>query len=149
MLIASSGVAIILGTRSIKKKCTSKKGNPADSTPDKVAKSTLPDNYKNPANYTIRVKLLGTSQVEDSDQTNLSNEKYIFTDDKTGALLGDGTRGQILYLHIEKPTKIKCHVGCGFDDGILYYYNPRNNAMYNVILNQQTGEVEFVPTSSF
>ena len=107
----------------------------------KIRKLRETANYTPPAEkplspYAVQVKLFDTSY--DSGIACYVKITYTFTDADTGETLGRGSQHEIVTLNVDKPTRIKCHLGRGFKDAILNY-TPRENAKYKVIPNSYTG----------
>lgn len=104
-----------------------------------------PQEPKEISPYAVQVKLYDTGY--DTGSRAAFKMIYTFTDADTGVGLGRGTQFEILTLNVDKPTRIKCHLGRGFKDVILNYI-PRENAKYRVIPNIHTG-IRFEETTSF
>ena len=99
---------------------------------------------------TIQVKLLGTNSSAGETNEILSvGMKFIFTDDKTGVVLGEGVQNQVITLSMDHATKIRCHLAEGIEDAFLYYYYPRNNAKYKAFYDVDNKELVFESTDSF
>lgn len=86
--------------------------------------------------YTVQIKMFDTAY--DTGGQCYAALNYTFTDGETGEVLGRGTQGQILTLKLDQPTSIKCHLGRGFRDIVIYYSGGRN-AKYKVIPNSVSG----------
>lgn len=92
-------------------------------------KSYTPVSNEEISKYAIQVKLFDTGYAGNGRA--VFTMKYTFTDIETGKVLGRGNQFDVVTLNVDKPTKIRCHLGRGFKDAIINYI-PRENAKYNV-----------------
>ena len=84
--------------------------------------------------YSIKIKLGDMhGSVAGTSIHTIAKMTYIFTDDETGAVLGQGIQHQVVTLKGDKPMCIRCHLGRGYKDAVLDYV-PHENAKYNIAL---------------
>lgn len=88
-----------------------------------------PVNSGEVSEYAVKVQLFDTGYSGNGRA--VFTMKYTFTDADSGVVLGQGKQFDIVTLNVDKPTRIRCHLGRGFKDAFINYI-PRKNAKYNI-----------------